>query len=218
MTRVRRRRLRALAGVLLAAFVGLVSLEHVLEPSLSPWRHQISEYANRGSGWLMTLGFVGWAASLALTALLLRRRRELAGSLVLAALGLTLIAVVPTQTTAGALPTGVRPTSAGRLHDLGGEMATAGLLLGGLVLACSPWAPIILRRLSAAVVLWALLVSVLGLAAAPDAGGLRQRLVVVAGAAWQAALLAGADPSWRGAERGDGARSAKPSKWRPWRY
>ncbi len=65
----------ALAIATLTCFVLTVALEHVLVPELPPARHTISEYANaRGAaGPLMVAGFLMWAGSLGMTAVLVLR-------------------------------------------------------------------------------------------------------------------------------------------------
>ncbi len=192
MTRRPGAALRAVVLWGLGVFLAAVLLEHVLTPSLSPARHTISEYANAGTGAIMTVGFAAWAASLAATgawAWLDRRRRLLALLLALAALGMVLAACFPTQTVAGSLPPGVMRTATGRLHDLGSGLTSLALLVGALVSALQSWPPRRFRLSSAIVVAAAVLVDVVLLAVGPDVGGIRQRLLVAMGCAWQLLLV-----------------------------
>jgi hypothetical protein len=125
------------------AFVAIVLLEHLLVPELAPARHTISEYANARPGGLMVCAFLAWAASLAVTALLVwrdRRKRPrsvaravLIALLVIATLGLLVTACFRTQTSAGLLPPGTQRSVGGRLHDLGSGIAM--LALFGAVVA-----------------------------------------------------------------------------------
>ena len=60
-----------LAG--LVVFVTVLGAEHFLHPGLDPREHRISEYVSVSGGWLMVIGFVGWATALAAAALLVWR-------------------------------------------------------------------------------------------------------------------------------------------------
>jgi hypothetical protein len=181
------------------AFAATVVLEHALAPELVPTRHMISEYANARAGGLMVFGFLAWAASLAITAVLVGRDRSRRGAsvahavliacLVIATLGLLVTACFHTQTVAGVLPSGTQRSASGRLHDLGSGMAM--LALFGAVVASAQvigtrhalgrW---LLVLLAIAVVTDATL-----LAVGSDVAGVRQRLLVAAACVWQVVLL-----------------------------
>jgi hypothetical protein len=192
MTRRPGAAVRAAAFYGLGVFVAAVLIEHALTPSLSPARHTISEYANAGTGAIMTVGFAAWAVSLAATgawAWLDRHGRLLALLLALAALGMALTACFPTQTVAGSLPPGMTRTATGRLHDLGSGLTSLTLLMGAIVSASQLWPPRRFRISSAIVVAAAVLIDATLLAVGPDVAGIRQRLLVVIGGGWQLLLL-----------------------------
>jgi hypothetical membrane protein len=175
-------------------FAVTVLAEHIVNSQLSPWNHQISEYANGSTGWLMTIGFVGWAVSLTLTAVLLQRAQAplSAGAVAVAAIGLALIAVFHTQAVAGRVPVSTAHTAQGHLHNLGGELLTGGLLSAALFVAsASGWARR-LRLIAAGTILYFAVVTVALQLFANDIGGLRQRLMLLGALAWHAALLAAA--------------------------
>lgn len=175
--------------IALAGFVLILLAEHVLVSRLSPVTHQISEYANTGWGWLMTTGFVLWAASLALAAIDLRATRLPAIALVLAALGALLVAAFHTQTIAGRLPPGVRLSSDGRLHDIGGEILSGGILAAALLVAAARVLPRTGQVGGLLIVGAAVIADVALLAAGDPAPGIRQRLLILAAVAWQALIL-----------------------------
>ena len=180
----------ALGG--LGTFVAAVFVEHVLTPSLDPARHTISEYANAGTGPIMTFGFAAWAASLTATAAWTwrdRRRWPLALLLVLAALGMAITACFPTQSVAGSLPPGALRTTTGRLHDLGSGLTSVALLAAAIASAAATWPPRRFRVGAAGLVVVALLADGLLLAIGPDVAGIRQRLLVAIGCGWQLLLL-----------------------------
>lgn len=182
-------RTRAAAIGLLIGFIVLLAFEHALERQLSPGRHMVSEYANASSGALMVIGFSAWATSLAVSALAVRRRVAVALGLALAAMGMCLVASFHTQAVRGRLPDGVSYSSGGRLHDLGGELVLIGLLVAWLADALAIRRK---RRLRSGEV-WLLLLAVvmtIGLLAAGDPlPGLRQRVLIIAGAIWQLMLF-----------------------------
>jgi cobalamin biosynthesis protein CobD/CbiB len=164
--------------------------EHAIRSSLSPWRHQISEYANGRSGWLMTLGLAAWAVSLASTAIVLYPSSGMAAfGCGCAAAGMVLVACFHTQTSAGVLPRGIMRTTQGGLHDFGGEVVSAGVLLAAIATAATAHYPRATRRFAGGMVAIAIVVSAALLAFAPHAGGTRQRLTVLAACLWQAAAL-----------------------------
>jgi hypothetical protein len=199
----------SVAGVLV--FLAVVAVEHLLTPSLHPARHQISEYAHADTGALMVAGFLAWAISLAATAACVwHRRRTLPLTLLLAvaALGMMLTASFPTQTSAGALPPGTTLTLTGRIHDLGSGITSLALLVATVVSAAQIRTPRSFRTRVAILVLIAIAASAVLLAIGPDVGGIRQRLVVLAGCVWQMLLLSVLD---RGGERADGERLIGPA-------
>jgi hypothetical protein len=191
------------AGALLGVFVGLVALEHALVPQLSPATHMVSEYANSRDGALMVVAFLAWAAALGLTAGVVGAgaagsehplaRRSVVALLAVAAAGILVTACFNTQTSAGALPPGVRLGTAGRLHDAGSGLAMVALASAAFVSAWAIEDPVAFRigvlvflALGAAGDL-ALLFGGAGVA------GIRQRLLLVLACGWQAALLASRD-------------------------
>lgn len=179
-----------LAG--LTVFVGCAIAEHLLEPSLNPARHQLSEYANTSSGALMIGGLLAWALSLAATALCVRwdwGSDLLTGLLALGALGLAITACFATETIAGKLPPGKSLSTAGSLHNLGSGLATLALFSGALVTVITGMGGRSFRLQAAALTSIALAATVVLLVMGPEVGGLRQRVVVAAGCAWQLALL-----------------------------
>jgi hypothetical protein len=183
--------LRTVAASGLAAFAGLVALEHVLRPDLPPAERFISEY---GRGWtqpIHVVAFGGWAvASGACAALAADGRRPraaralTAGGFVVASAGAALAAAFATQTVSGELPAGVARTLPGRLHDAGTL-----LILGGLLVAAAASPALIRTRryraeIAALAVVLTAIVPVL-LALGLDAPGLGQRAFVAVGCAFQ---------------------------------
>ena len=199
-------------GVAIASlswFVLTVLLEHVLAPDLGPARHGISEYANaRGAaGPLMVAGFLMWAGSLGTTAVIvlrdsLRGRAAmtrvlgsvLSALLLIAAVGAVLVAVFPTQESAGRLPLGELESNSGRLHALGSDLIQLCFypaVLLSLMLPGPRWFPSVAVALLVVAVAVAPALAVLDI----DASGARQRVQLAAGCGWQFALLA----AWRSA-------------------
>jgi hypothetical protein len=176
----------------LVAFLVLVVIEHVVNPSLDPVTHQVSEYVHTPTGAVMTFGFLAWAVSLAALALVLFRSWRvplLPSLLAVAAAGLVLVASFGTQTVAGELPRGVSLGAGGRLHDLGSGLTTAALLAAAVVTAASHHAPAAFRRRTATLVFIAILGSVFMLAIGASVGGARQRLLILIAGCWQYLLL-----------------------------
>ena len=199
-------------GVAIASlswFALTIVLEHVLVPELEPERHTISEYANAGgaAGALMVAGFLVWAVSLAMTALLVLRaplqghsdamrglRNVLFALLLVAAVGAMVIALFPTQTRAGLLPPGQLESNTQRLHALGSDLIQLCFypaVLLSLILPTPRWLSIVAVAVLVIAVAVAPALAVLGV----DASGARQRVQLAAGCGWQFALLA----AWRGA-------------------
>lgn len=179
----------------LAGLVAALVAHHALTPELSVRDHTVSEYANAPLGWLMTLGFLAWAVSLAAAARALGYLRGHGAAwvralLALAALGLALTAAFKTQTSADVLPPGVERSAAGRLHDWGSGVALLALFAAAGISTRLTQLSEPVRR----VISWLLVGGLalhLGLLAAGDpAPGLRQRALLLLGISWQAALLA----------------------------
>lgn len=190
----RARRLTGWIGAAgLAIFVAAVLAEHALNASLSPARHQISEYVHGRAGWLMVVAFGAWAvSSVATGAVTWRWSRVVGVLLVVAACGLVVAATWATQTSAGELPPGVERTTAGRLHDLGSGVASVALLSAAVVSAVTAPARRV-RRVAIGLVGVAVIASVVLLGVGDAVGGLRQRVLVAVAVAWQATVLGSRD-------------------------
>lgn len=184
----------------LLTFMAIVVIEHLLTPSLDPLEHQVSEYVHADSGILMALGFATWSLSLAATGALVHRRQGspvLAALLALAAVGMAIVLLFPTQTSAGEIPPGNSLTLTGHLHDLGSGLATLSLLAAAVLAALDGRRGPYFRWATMALVLAALVVNGALLAAGPSVGGLRQRLVLLIGCSWQFLLLRAMDTRLR---------------------
>jgi MFS family permease len=180
----------ALMGLL--AFLIAVFLEHLLASSLDPLRHQISEYVNSSSGPLMVLGFLLWALSLLATGLLTERcwgDRLLLTLLSVAALGIVVVALFPTETSAGELPAGSSLTTGGQLHNLGSGLTSLALLAAAVISILNFRRDPLFRRRTMLLMSGALAASLVLLLIGPSVGGLRQRLVLFIGCYWQLLLL-----------------------------
>jgi hypothetical protein len=180
----------AIAGLTL--FLACLVCEHLLAPSLDPRQHEISEYVHTSDGWIMSLGFVAWAISLAATAVYAWRRQcswMLAPLFGIASLGMVLTACFATQTSAGRLPPGITLTTTGGLHDVGSGLVSISLLAGAIVSASDSRLPLVFRRRTASLTLIALLGSAVLLIAGAAVGGIRQRLLLVVGCLWQLLLI-----------------------------
>ncbi|HWO46866.1 MAG TPA: DUF998 domain-containing protein, partial [Solirubrobacterales bacterium] len=152
---------------------------------------RISEYVNGDAGWLMTIGFAAWAVSLLATAVVARGLFSGPGvswALVLAAFGMVLVACFATQTSAGELLPGDSLTLSGRLHDRGSGLVMIGLTIAG-ALALRRGGPRRLRRRTLLLLLAVLPVLIALIAIGDDVDGIRQRLLVGTGCAWQLLLL-----------------------------
>jgi len=179
----------AACGVLL--FLLIVVFEDVVNPSLDPARHEISEYVHTPWGWLMVVGFVVWALSLLCTGIVARTRYGvdvLCITLAVAALGMAITACFATQTSAGRLPPGVSVSTSGRLHDIGSGLATVALFFSAL-LSLRLRAGSAFRRLTVALLVLACSSDVVLVEVGGGVGGIRQRILVLVGCAWQLALL-----------------------------
>ncbi len=188
----------AIAGLVL--FVAIAVAEHALAPQLGPDRHTLSEYVNAEDGGVMIAGLVAWAISLLATAALACGARRSARAphgqiviallLVIAATGLLLTATFATQTSAGVLPPGVIRTTGGRIHDLASLAATGAILGAVIVSAFVLRARRSFRRLAFAALATSLIASAVLLSIGDPVDGIRQRVLVAVGCAWQAGLIA----------------------------
>jgi len=183
------------AHVALGTFVAGVLLEHVLVSRLSPATHQISEYANDpDAGWVMTVGFVAWSVSLGCAGLRARSSRSKASSavswlLLLASAAMLLTAAFHTQTVAGVVPVGHRLTTSGRLHDLGSGITTLALLGAAIVSAFALREHQAFRRFVQVSIVAAVGSDAGLLLIGQSVGGIRERILVAIGCAWQATYL-----------------------------
>ena len=175
----------------LAAFVAVVGAAHLLNRSLDPATHEISEYVHGSAGGLMVGGFAAWAISLAATAALANTRRMRPTSIALwvATAGMILTASFATQTSAGRLPPGVRLGTSGRLHDWGSGATSVGLFVAAATSIYMFHGAMRYRRVTTALLTFAVLSDLGLLAIGPAVGGLRQRLLLAAGCLWQIAFL-----------------------------
>jgi len=187
------RRLELTVAAGLAAFVGLVAIQHPLRGDLPPGDHFISEYAKGSTAALQIAAFACWSIALAAGALLVARaagshrpiaRAIAAFGLAIAAAGIAVCAVFATQTIAGVLPAGVQRTTTGRLHDLGTLAVFAGLMLAaGASLRFAPRRGyrIALAALFATMMLTVPVLVALGI----DAPGIGQRVFVLVGCGFE---------------------------------
>jgi hypothetical protein len=178
------------AGV--AAFIGLVALQHLLRPDLPVAERFVSEYARGSTALVQVTAFLAWAAAgagcVALAARV-RSPRRLSRAVVILALGVAvagtvLAAAFTTQTVGGELPAGVQRTTAGRLHDFGTLLILSGLLIGALasLRLLATWR----YRFAVAglaVVLLAIVPVLVALGI--DAPGIGQRGFILVGCTWQ---------------------------------
>lgn len=185
---------------LLAVFVVVVAAEHALVPQLAPASHMVSEYANARAGAVMVIGFLCWAASLGITALVAQRYLRIAHRggadrlvvwlLAVASAGIFVTACFSTQTSAGVLPPGIEWTASGRLHDAGSGVATLALFGAALVSTRAIDDPPAFRRWVLIALVIAVGLDLVLLALGSEVGGLRQRALIAIACTWQAAVLA----------------------------
>jgi Protein of unknown function (DUF998) len=183
--------MRACAALGLLGFLAAVMAEHAIDSSLDPASHQVSEYVHGPAGALMTAGFVAWAISLAASSVLAALRpdaRWVGGALALAAIGMLVTAGFATQTVAGRLPAGVSLTLSGRLHDIGSGATTAALFAAAL-LSLLAIRERQFRRRTSALLVFAVSCDVTLLAVGSEVGGVRERLLILAGCVWQPMFL-----------------------------
>ncbi len=179
----------AAGGVLL--FLLIVVFEDVVNPSLDPAHHEISEYVHTPWGWLMVVGFAVWALSLLCTGIVARTQYGvdvLCITLAVAALGMAITACFATQTSAGRLPPGVSLRVSGRLHDIGSGLATVALFFSAL-LSLRLRSGSAFRRLTVALLVLACSSDAVLVEVGGSVGGIRQRILVLVGCAWQLAML-----------------------------
>lgn len=177
------------SATLLVAFTLVLLAALVAEPALSPARHVVSEYANSGYRWPITLGLGAWAVSLAIVAGALVRGPAVAFGLWLAIAGIVILALFRTQAVRAALPPGTVYSTQGRLHDLGGDLVLIGVLAAVAADAVRPEVRFRNARLGAAGL--AVMGALVMLIAGDPAPGLRQRVTLAGAIAWQAILLSG---------------------------
>ena len=202
----------------LAAFIGLVAIQHPLRGDLPPGDHFVSEYAKGSTSALQVAAFVFWAIALAAGSLLVARaagparriaRAIAAFGLGLGAAGITVSAIFATQTVAGVLPEGVQRTTTGRLHDLGTLAVFAGLLLAaGASLRFAPRRGyrIALAALFAILMLTIPILVALGI----DAPGIGQRVFILVGCGFEWVLAV--ELSGRRRSPSAGARTPRRSR------
>ncbi len=178
------------AGV--AAFIGLVAVQHLLRPDLPAAERFVSEYARGSTQLVQVVAFLAWAGAgvgcVALAARV-RSRRRLTRAVVTLALGVAvagtvLAAAFTTQTIGGEMPPGVERTTSGQLHDFGTLLIFSGLLLGAV--ASLRLLPTWRYRLAVAGLAVGLLSIVPVLVALGiDAPGIGQRGFILVGCTWQ---------------------------------
>jgi hypothetical protein len=171
----------------------VVVAEHFAVPGLSPSSHTISEYVNAGgvAGAAMVAGFVVWASSIALTAVLVRtEHRAIAALLALAVVGALVTAAFPTQTSAGVIPPGEQRSVAGTLHDLGSGLILVTVVPAALLSLTVIRRPTWFRPSAFAILAIVAVVATALLAVGDPAPGIRQRIELTAACGWQLALLA----------------------------
>ncbi len=190
-------------------FLAILALLHILKPELDPsWRF-VSEYAVGRLGWLMTLGFLAWAAScLALSVAarpVMTNAKGRAGTWVLAVVGVALVAagIFPQDPVTTAPGQG---TTAGMMHALASMIGIPGIPIAAMLISSGLPAD---RdngtvRLAAHATWISLVLMIAYLAfAVPRAGGFdpsvyagyMNRLVVLAYVAWQLVLARRLDRS-----------------------
>lgn len=178
-------------------FIAVVVVQHFLVPALDPLRHQISEYSNARGGGLMIAGFAVWSGSFAALAGLVwliggglgALGRVLVFFLALAAAGGAVTAAFATQTSAGALPSGVSLSSGGRIHDFGSAVLSVSVFAAATASIWSVQGPRWYRSSTILLLVLVVLTSAILLAVGPSVGGLRQRVLVALACSWQLLLL-----------------------------
>ena len=147
----------------------------------------------------MTAGFLAWAASLLATAAIVwraapgrrhpRARVALTVLFVIAAAGLALTACFATQTSAGVLPPGTARSTGGRIHDLASGAAMDALAVAVLVSIAALAQSTRFRVLAGALLAISVVATAVLLSIGDPVDGIRQRVLVAAGCAWQLALV-----------------------------
>jgi hypothetical protein len=193
-------------GGLTVVLVAIASL-HLFESHLAPRLHTISEYGTASSTGQIVLatGLIAWAAALGATsrivAFLPWRADGVPSSAItavgvlclVAAAGLAVGALVPTQAVMGEIPTGVEQSVAGRLHNLGVSAAEVAFALM-LAVSASFLRPTWLR-IASLLGLVAILALAAGLVDVSVIGrGIRQRLLFAGAWLWHLAIVLSAAP------------------------
>lgn len=186
-----------LAAVALAIFVVIVATQSLLVPSYDSAHQEISEYVHSSAGGLMVIGFLAWALSWAVLAMLPpatdRDTLWIAGvqraAFASTALGLIFVACFATDR--GTIEPGVvvDSTTAGRIHDAASALVTLSIIVAALAGAtlCGPRT----KMASLLLVGMGLSADVIMLGIGDPAPGIRQRLLVAAACLWQVLWLAG---------------------------
>jgi hypothetical protein len=185
----RQPRFIAIAGV--SVFLASAVAEHLINVSLDPARHEISEYVHTATGSVMIAGFAAWALSLAVTSWLVLGSyadRLASACLALASLGLTVTACFATQTSAGRLPPGVSLNAIGQLHDIGSGLATISILASALLSLRGRY-PRPVRIGGVGLLSVALVADVVLLMLGSEVAGIRQRVLVATACLWQLLVL-----------------------------
>jgi hypothetical membrane protein len=182
--------------------LAILALLHVVKPEMEPsWRF-VSEYAVGRLGWLMTLGFLAWAASCLALSIAARpvmtNARGRAGTWILAIVGVALVlAGIFPQDPVTSTPD--QATTAGMMHAVASMIGIPGIPIAAMLISSGLPADGGNRGVRlAAHATWislALMVAYLAFAV-PRAGGFNpsvyagfmNRLVVLAYIAWQLVL------------------------------
>lgn len=192
---------RAAAGTL-TVFVTVVMAQHILVPSLDPWRTTVSEYANGPHSELMTVGFVSWTLAFAFSAVASHRlegslNRALAWAFGAACVGGLLVTLFHTQAVYARIPVGESLRATGRLHDAGAALIALALSAGLVRAVGARELPRKVRSVSAVMMAVVLCDYAILLALGDPVPGLRQRIVIAVAVTWHALMLCHLKPaSW----------------------
>jgi hypothetical protein len=179
----------------LGLFLASVVAQPLLEPSYDPLRQGISEFVHTGSEVVALVGFLAWACSLALLALLVtgasgqsgdtRHARLEAALLVGAALGLLVVACFATDRGVESAGVITQTTATGRVHDIASGLITLALAAAVLLDGIRTRAIGLTCSIFAAAVGSSAVLFILG----DPLPGLRQRCLVACACLWQAVAL-----------------------------
>lgn len=170
----------------LTLFLAVVLSQPLLEPAYDPLRQGISEFVHTDAEGLALFGFLSWAFSLAILGALVRRATTLeALGLGAAVLGLLLVTCFATDRGAEVAGEVIRPTTAGRIHDIGSGLVTAGVLLAVVADAVGRRD----LRSAAAVIVAAVVSSAILFTLGDPLPGLRQRCLIACACVWQVFAL-----------------------------